>query len=646
MQGTSNITSGNPGGGVQRGRSKAARVGVRIGLGLTLVCGSVAGVMMLAGAGAAKPQPTAKTSGTSGDRAVVQRQAFDITTTSIGDLEAKNKIEIRNPLDRNSTIVQIAPEGSRAKKGDLLIQLNIDDTLQKIDEESLRLKSAEAELVSAQNSYEIQVIDNQSKLRQAQLKVELAELALRQWVEGDVKKKQQELDLDMNRAELELERLAEKFSRSQELLKEGFISKDECDRDEVAYIEAISAYTTANLARDVYANYEFEKDRKSKQSDVDEAIAERERVRLNNDIELASKAARRDNQQSQVTIIANRVDKYRRDRDNASIIAPADGLVVYGSSVDRNQWGRQEGPLQIGQQVSANQLLMILPDTSVMIAAIRVTESLAGRVRQGQRVTVRVDAAAGAVFEGSVDSIGVMAETGGWRDPNLREYTVRVAIDNPSGLELKPAMRCEARIILDQVAETLVVPVQAVFNDGALTFVYMSEGTKFVRKPVKLGRRSDTVAEIRAGLNASEQVLIRQPAAGEVLVRTWDEAELKAAGFKLAENGQVVAEGRPENGNGGMPPGMNGGGPNPGTANGGGRGQRGGQSQAGGGGGEPSAAANGERARRQRTADGAGNGGNAPRGGGAPDAATKEESKPEGADATKVPAADEKGTGK
>jgi HlyD family secretion protein len=378
------------------------------------------------------------------DMGHARKTAFEISTTAVGELEAKKNVELRNPLEDTATIVTIVDEGSAVRAGDVLIQLNSDPIKTRVDEETLRVESGRAELVAAQNEYDIQVNENASRLRDAHLKVELAEIALRQWEEGDLKKKLQSLDLEINRATLELDRLAEKLLNSEEVYAARYMSKDERDRDEVAYIQAIAAYKDAILALDVYDQYEVVAERKQKESDVQSARDELERIQLDNAIELASKQANLNNKRTSLSILEAKLEKLKAQYAAATIRAPQDGLVVYATSLERGGWGgRGEGPLQIGQQVYPNQLMMILPDTSSMVAAVRVQESLAGRVRPGQPATVKIDAAGGRMFRGSVESIGVMAETGGWRDPNLREYTVRIAVD-PDGADLKPAMRAEA----------------------------------------------------------------------------------------------------------------------------------------------------------------------------------------------------------
>jgi hypothetical protein len=70
--------------------------------------------------------------------------------------------------------------------------------------------------------------------------------------------------------------------------------------------------------------------------------------------------------------------------------------------------------------------------------------------------------------------------------------------------------------------------------------VYQSRDTKFTRVPVKLGRRSDTTAEILAGLTEGDQVLLREPTPGEIISQPWDVAQLEAAGYKLGADGKPI----------------------------------------------------------------------------------------------------------
>jgi hypothetical protein len=188
-------------------------------------------------------------------------------------------------------------------------------------------------------------------------------------------------------------------------------------------------------------------------------------------------------------------------------------------------------PLNVGSVIRPNQEVIMLPDTSDMVATVKVNEALVGRVKPGQRAEVTVDAAQGKRFTGTVESIGIMAQSGGWRDPNVREYEVRIDLDlTEEAHGLKPSMRAEARLILMEVEETLAVPVQAVFSEGPNQFVYLTDGRRFRQTPVQVGRRSDVFAEVRDGLKSGDKVLLREPPTGQIIKATFPEQPQRGPG--------------------------------------------------------------------------------------------------------------------
>ncbi|HRJ48942.1 MAG: HlyD family efflux transporter periplasmic adaptor subunit [Phycisphaeraceae bacterium] len=557
---TSTTSIHGPATGILGGKSR--RAGSRRLMALAGVAVVTAGIVYLAwrpDAGGSNPTSQAPSSS---DRAMVRLTSFDITTRCSGELEARHQIEIRSRLESSSTIVELTPEGRSVRAGELLVRLNSDRIEQEILEQTLQVESARAELVAAENGYNIQVNENESRLRQSTSKVTLAKLALEQWEKGDVEKRRLELKLAMDKATRDHDRLKDKVFRSRLLHGQGFLSKNELELDEISFIEALAAVDKSGKDNEIYENYRLPEERERFTSALIEAEAELERVKMNNEIELASKEAARTNRRKQLAVREEKLRNLQNQFASSTIRAPSDGLVVYATSMSsgRGFGGDREGPLQIGRQVFPNELLMILPDTSDMMASVRVQESLAGRVRPGQVVTVQVDAAGGKTYSGRVESTSVLAETGGWRDPNLREYTVKVALDQSEleGEGLKPSMRVDAIITLGRVEDAASIPVQAVFNEGAVRFVYRQDGMKFVRTPVRMGRRSDTFAEITAGLAPGAVVLVREPTAGEVMTRPWDKAALELAGYSLDADGKPVASGgggdrQPRSGGGGPP---------------------------------------------------------------------------------------------
>lgn len=473
-------------------------------------------------------------------------RSFTISTLASGELEAKNQLEIRNKVESRTAIVEIIPEGTSVRAGDLLIRLADETLTDRIAEEELAVIEARTELENAQAAEKIQLSENDSKLRAAESALAIANLTFEQWEKGDVVKQLQELKLAVERTEKDFERLASKYDNSKELFAADFLSKDELDRDEIAFIQGRAAAQTARLDLEVYEQYQYLKDAEQRRRDVEEANAELERVKQENAINLRSRQTQTANRERQLALREQKLTELRQQLSYCTVVAPRDGLVVYGSSVqsDMRRW-QNDGGLAVGVEVGNNDLLIVLPDTAEMTASVKVHESIAGRVRPGQPVSIKVDAIDRTV-PGVVTSIGVLAESGGWRDPNRREYTVKIDLDPAiaRGMELKPTLRCEARIELGRVENALAIPVQAVFNDGPVRYVLRQGAAgRFQRIPVMLGRTSDTDAEIVRGISEGDRILLREPQAGEVENPTgWDVEMLKAAGYTLDENGKPMVD--------------------------------------------------------------------------------------------------------
>lgn len=443
---------------------------------------------------------------------------FNVTIPANGELTALNQVEIRNPLDVRAVITEIIPEGTQVQAGDVILRLADDELITQIQQSQIELINAQNEVDAAQKQLEIQLSQNASELSQAQLKVELAELSLQEWREGTVKSTRQALELAIETAKKDLERLRIKFDEAKNLVEKGFISQDEYRQDEISFVRAQSNVQKAELDLWVYENYQFKREEKQNLSDLEQAQEELERVKARHDADISRQRAALEAKRSQYEIRAQRLADYERQLKQTVVHAPRGGLVVYATSMEAGRWD-QNDTLQAGTELRKNQEVLFLPDMSQLVAAVSVHETLAGRIEKGQRVTVVSDAMSNRTLTGEVLSVSVLAKTGGWRDPNRRDYTVRVLLDDTDSLGLKPSMRCRAEIHLDRVEDAPHVPLQAVFRNGPTAYVYVEEGNGFAQKAVQIGRTSELFAEVKSGLEPGERVLLREPAAEEIVAR-------------------------------------------------------------------------------------------------------------------------------
>ena len=128
-------------------------------------------------------------------------------------------------------------------------------------------------------------------------------------------------------------------------------------------------------------------------------------------------------------------------------------------------------------------------------------------MRLGQPARIRVETFKDKIFNGRVTQISPM----GVEKDNVTNFEVRVSIDNP-GKELKANMTANAEIVLEEHADSLIVPEAAVTYDAQKNaFVeVVAPGTKTgaTKVPVKLGVGNGTKIQILDGLKAGDKVIL------------------------------------------------------------------------------------------------------------------------------------------
>jgi HlyD family secretion protein len=133
---------------------------------------------------------------------------------------------------------------------------------------------------------------------------------------------------------------------------------------------------------------------------------------------------------------------------------------------------------------------------SAGVRARQVDEADIGRVRLGQSAKITTESFPDKVFEGRVTQISPI----GVEKDNVTTFEVKVSIDN-AGKELKANMTANAEIVLEQFADSLLVPEAAVvFDAQRKPFVDLVDpGSKTGRRrvPVTTGVGNGTKMQIR-----------------------------------------------------------------------------------------------------------------------------------------------------
>ena len=505
---------------------------------LAVSCAAVVAAVPLGCGGGSGADAAATQAVAARDLHTVEKGSFDMILPVSGELAAQQQVELRNKLETRAVITEIAPEGTRVSKGDVLVRLAQEEILDKIKDAKDKVNTTNSAAVAAQQALAIKQGEKQSELDKADVAVKIAELALQGWLEGEVVNKRQTLSLAKETAGINLDRLKGRFEESAKLVQQGYIAKDEFEKDRIAMIEAEAKVKQAALDLEVYEKYTYFQDEAKKKSDLDQARAERSRVEEKFNAELVKAQADVESANFQLASAKDRLQNLETQLTYTTLTAPIDGLIVYATSIDSSNGGRGGGdaqPPQVGTELKPNELVILLPDTSRMVANLKVSEALSGRIKPGQRVTLFSDALPNQPVSGSVTTVSVLAASGGWRDPNRREYTVKTALEADPSMGLKPAMRCKAEVLLGRVEDSLNIPVQAIFRQGPVAFVYVQDGAGFAQRQVELGRASELNIEIRTGLAAGDRVLLREPKSFEITSKldpsVFEMANASAPGF-------------------------------------------------------------------------------------------------------------------
>ena len=441
---------------------------------------------------------------------------FEISIPVRGDLNSASQTDIRNKLEDRASIIYIAPEGDTVQEGDLLLKLADEQIIARVKDSQDKVKTSESSLISSQQSVNIKKSAMESDLEKAELDIELARLALLAWEEGDLVSKRQTHEIAIQTAEINLNRLQERFEDTKSLLEKGFIPKDEYEQDRIKLIEAEAKLKEVRLAKEVYESYQIKQDQARLESGVEQNIAEQARIKQRHEAELVKLKSDVASAEFKLQTAKERLEDLERQLEACTINSPSAGLVVYASSLNGRGRRDDEPPPQIGSELRPNELVIVLPNTGKMMARVKVGESISGKIKNGQEAIIVSDALPDTAISGQVDRVGVLAESGGWRDPNNRTYTVYINLDIEEGTILKPSMRCTGEIIVGTVEDVLSVPIQAVYREGSISFVYVNSSDGFVPTPVSLGQSSEMEVEITDGLSAGDVVLLRKPLASEI----------------------------------------------------------------------------------------------------------------------------------
>lgn len=185
---------------------------------------------------------------------------------------------------------------------------------------------------------------------------------------------------------------------------------------------------------------------------------------------------------AQIAAQAQRLNYYK-------LVAPMDGIVL-----------REDG--EVGDMVDPGTVLYRIGLEKPLWVVAEVNEEDIPRVHVGQKALLRTDAFAHHVLPGFVKQITPAG------DPAAKTFRIRIGL--PDDTPLQVGMSVEANIISREAYDVLLVPANAVVNNGLIVV----ENGRALRRKVRVGIRGTGFIEIVNGV--TEEEFVASPATADI----------------------------------------------------------------------------------------------------------------------------------
>ena len=418
----------------------------------------------------------------------VRRGSLVPQSRSPGRLESGHVENIYSEVEGKTTIVRLVEDGARVKQGDVIAQLDhaTQRDLALVEQPVLR---------SAQAAVERQ-----------RMALEVAEIALKEYVDGVVPQELATLDAaiaDANAEAASAGRQRDRLEAAQKLMKAA-LDKRGLDflspSDILAQIDldqrienngrrqdqAKLALTQAVDKKRLFEKFTRPKTEKQLQVEIDRAKA---------DMVVAAQAFQ---------LEQSRQKKLEQQIAACQVKAPFDGIVVYSETTGRNA-------IEEGAQVREHQRLFQIVDmSSPLVVQTKVEEMNVDRFQAGTPAKIAVHAFPGREWTGTVESIAHLPDPTAIFSDKRKLYSTVIRLDAPAP-ELRRGLTADVVIPLGKRDNVLIVPRDAVrFDRGGWGRVRRKNARgEFEEVKVQIGDMSDEWVEITAGLTPGETVWTR-----------------------------------------------------------------------------------------------------------------------------------------
>jgi len=184
-------------------------------------------------------------------------------------------------------------------------------------------------------------------------------------------------------------------------------------------------------------------------------------------------------------------------------VSPANGIAIKEENWNTDQkWA-------VGDSPYSGSRLIELPDLSEMRAEVNINEVDISKVLPGQRVDIRPDAYSDSVYSGRIESVANLAQNKDYKS-KIKIFPVQIRIAGQSRT-LLPGLTVSCKIIVSEIPDVLYIPLEALFSEQDISYVYLKSGSGFKRRDIKAGAVNSDYAIVKEGLEEKDLIALSNP---------------------------------------------------------------------------------------------------------------------------------------
>lgn len=441
----------------------------------------------------------------------VQQGPLTISVTSAGSIQSRDKVIVSNELEGNNTVIWVIDEGATVKPGDLLVEFNASDLVEKRKEQEIIVGNIESAVTVTREKLEITKGDCEASQLDSEVEQTLSKMEREKYERGDYPQQRRQAESDMALADEEVQRATEKLEWSKRLAEASFLTRTDLQADQLELKRKQINFEMAKTKMSVLTNYTVVQQQAALNSRQRKAERAHVRVAWQNKATLRQVESELRARCREYDRATNRLAELDVQIDKSKIFAQTNGIVLYASTVQisRRQWWVK--PLAVGVTAVERQELIYIPLESGMVVETMAPEASLTKISKGMNAKVKIDAFPGRVFDGKLVKIGILPDgQSSSLNPDLKLYKCEIECDFQNET-IRPGMSCDVELVKDSYNKVMYVPVQCVVRENGLPMLYVRKNGAWVAQEVRVGFDNNRMIHILEGVKVGDEVMLAPP---------------------------------------------------------------------------------------------------------------------------------------